>query len=398
LGSLWVERLVVKWFMVKKIFILILTLSAVSNAEVKHRGDAPPQDLPVSDQGSSARDYAKIAKIYTQGEDCSKVDKNRGYFLSKISDLPVWQRSVLEITASDFKNQVVPFECIQKAQMLPTKGIIDLRQCDKWNNRKKVPQACVSTHYSSVLYNTYNRVMDCFGIPPKELFALINHESRFQVNAVSGNSCAGVGQITGGAVETLNRPKNWQQFGAEVVAKNQAEHCQPIKYIMERPQLQMNFKDKNNRCEAISMPESPLMNLVYTAMNHTMNRKGIFELIEAHSKRLPRGFSPKEKERLITQLTSHAYNVGLGETKRIYRTYITNNTMTRDKLDLLNPNSGFNTFLRKKTRTGHAPGTIKDKRRRHEVSHYMASVSKDLKLIEGSDIEKGQCSDAQLYY
>jgi hypothetical protein len=384
------------------LFILsVLVVSAQSFAdEIKGTSNGGP-DEPASVAEPSGDE--SVRKIYTSGDNCSSPEfKGRDYFQKAIQALPSAQRSVLELTPTDFQNPIVPFECIQKAQrnffIDPEKKKVlnketgkyywtktAYRYCDAKVSMVEKRRPCVSTSYTAVLYNSFNGVMDCFGIPPKELFALINQESGFHINAMSPYSCSGLGQLSQGAVDTLNKPENWERYGRDVVNSSKSQFCEPVKYVLERPHVQMKLTG-SDRCQAISLPKNPDLNLIYTAMNYKLNHEKISARVDELRDYLPKDFTETDIERLKIQLTQLAHNAGINGIKGYFRSYVTHNKMTREKLDLTKRKTGFNLFLAK-----YYSGD------REQVSTYIPSMSEHVAQLE-TQSGKGSCQDLKTAY
>ena len=179
---------------------------------------------------------------------------------------------------------------------------------------QRLAKPCAAQDYVTVVYNSMVAVSNCLGVKPAELFGLVNQESGFHPNAISGTGCAGLGQLCGesGAIAAIN--KSHFKAYKKSVEESASASCKKIQQVgaMDTPMA----TSSQRRCERIAVEKKgqwifdPTKNWIYTMIYYQQNR------IEAE-KRLAkiRGFQALEaqkKEELIVMAAQWMHNGGPG--------------------------------------------------------------------------------------
>lgn len=135
----------------------------------------------------------------------------------------------------------------------------------------------------------------------RAMFQLMNHESGWNLNAVSGTSAGGMGQLTQSAIQHINR----EEFG-KIQARIQGSSDKSCKQL-----AQTNYQPMqgglSNACERVSMANgNPQLNMMYTMAHMKLVR----DQVEGHIERM--GLAPGVRTQLIDQMMVWGHNVGSG--------------------------------------------------------------------------------------
>jgi hypothetical protein len=129
---------------------------------------------------------------------------------------------------------------------------------------------CVTPEYAYSTYNSYVDVMDCLGIPQKELIPKLWNESHFHVNTYGGGEDAGVGQLTGDAIRDVIKQKfvdksiTELEFYRREVSQSEKPSCKRI--MAEESAWKAVSAEVSGRCGIMRPASSPLRNLLYTGI------------------------------------------------------------------------------------------------------------------------------------
>lgn len=130
--------------------------------------------------------------------------------------------------------------------------------------------ACVTPEYAYSTYNAYVDVMDCLDIPQKELLPKIWNESFFHVNAYGAGDDAGVGQLTGDAIQEVIKQKYADSEILEIEffkQEMQKAHKPSCDRILAEPSAWEVVSAQNSlRCGLMMPASSPLRNILYTGI------------------------------------------------------------------------------------------------------------------------------------
>ena len=160
-----------------------------------------------------------------------------------------------------------------EAKFSPTSSTF--RQCNSQGAMSRAIRPCISENYFKLVTNSFDIVSSCMmdymgpneSIAEQKLdvraaYAMINIESGFHVNAMSGTGAGGIGQLTANAItDTNNTEMKKVRFALE-------GHADPV-----CRQISHEFLDsaqpmrpaKGNSCDRVSISKgNPLLNMVYT--------------------------------------------------------------------------------------------------------------------------------------
>ncbi|MBL7542964.1 MAG: hypothetical protein JNL11_04065 [Bdellovibrionaceae bacterium] len=130
---------------------------------------------------------------------------------------------------------------------------------------------CVSEDYVSSVYNSYVDVMSCLDIPQTDLIPKLYNESGFHINTLGGGMDAGVGQLTGPAIASVQQlavfdgeNKTWLEMFKEEINKSDKPACRRVAKITSL--FSKIAVGSEQRCALIAAPENPLKNVLYAGI------------------------------------------------------------------------------------------------------------------------------------
>lgn len=171
---------------------------------------------------------------------------------------------------------------------------------------------CPTETYLNTIGNSYNSVLKCLNLKPKNLFAITAVESGFQINSVSlSGEDIGIGQITPIAHEDINR--DWDSY-IKMIEDGDNPNCSELKPFVRNMEA-LNQKS-NLICELTDMPENPIKNMLYLGFLQYRNNsyiKSIFEtsnISRRISTLIGRELTDSEEERIQEILIALSYNAG----------------------------------------------------------------------------------------
>lgn len=175
------------------------------------------------------------------------------------------------------QNAVIKPICIQMSMQMASSGLprSAFKSCNGDRYGSAVGPACVGENYFKLINNSFDTVSNCMKdfIAPGEseemqkldiraAYALINVESGFHVNAVSGTGAGGIGQFTSAAITDVNAnqiPAVKRALEADIgsvcsqVSSEFLKSSQPIR------------NNSNASCDRISLKNgNPVKNMIYT--------------------------------------------------------------------------------------------------------------------------------------
>lgn len=130
---------------------------------------------------------------------------------------------------------------------------------------------CVTEEYVTSVYSSYVDIMNCLDIPQRDLIPKLFNESGFHINTLGAGMDAGVGQLTGPAIASVQQVANfdgknmtWLEMFKEEISKSVKPSCQRI---AKMPGLFKKIStESSQRCGLIAVPENPLKNVLYTGI------------------------------------------------------------------------------------------------------------------------------------
>lgn len=198
----------------------------------------------------------------------------------------------------------------------------------------------------------------------RALFQLINHESGFVPNSVSSTEAGGMGQLTQGAIQHINR----EEFGTiqARIKSSSNPACQQLAKSEYRPMQGSTA----NGCERLALQNgNPQLNLMYS-MAHM---KLIYDQVAGQLDRA--GVSGAARTTLLHQLLVWGHNVGSGGMGEILRI-----SLSRHGASLRAGNVGaFLQAMQQDTASWHR---AKGQRDPAEPTRFLAKTQNDLASLE----------------
>lgn len=152
----------------------------------------------------------------------------------------------------------------------------------------------------------------CLGVNWREIFPMMAHESRFQLNVSSTTGAGGVGQLTGPGIADVNRA-----YFSDGATRLSASSFPQLKNAACQPLREMSRLDGSisNSCERISLPDNPLRSIAYGTLLFSLYKgesEGYYALAQLKSwaKYQPHRYSDADLKRLAPVLTYYMYNGG----------------------------------------------------------------------------------------
>lgn len=169
---------------------------------------------------------------------------------------------------------------------------------------------CVSKALVNLTYNSFIDVTSCLEINPKSLIPKLANESGMLINTLGSGLDAGIGQLTGVAIEETN--KYYDKFMLEIES-NAASNPACARILKYKSLLKKVSAEPSLRCGLIAPPENPLKNILYMAMLNRINTNTIrkkFENNDIQSKLNKLGLEQPNVNALIEAIALASYNAG----------------------------------------------------------------------------------------
>ncbi len=276
------------------------------------------QDDPqcVAPTGSAAT----AAEPWLEGrEDCAA---NQNYFEAAFSKYPETFRETRETSSTE-----VPRSCLSYMMRTTFDSKRDVRHTHFASCRTPTGmpyhgdfKACTTEQYVNIVYNTFGDVATCMGLPQKDLIPQLYNESSFQMNALGSRYDAGIGQITGPAIEAAN--------GFFAATKNQITSdssgaCRRIAPYVQA--LSPVSSSVEHRCELLEPPANPLENLIYTGIVYQLDlarAKDAFSAYDIAGLLARAGLPNADLGKLEEMIALLGYNSGAGKAPEYLLEYL----------------------------------------------------------------------------
>lgn len=232
--------------------------------------DLSSEVSPVTVLGSCQCKIGDSAENIIETEGASKCQKDRLYFQASLEKMdPLFLNTRTDKDGAEFPVACVGY--IMRTFMNATsKASRNYSYCAKATGQplRNKKTHCVTEEYVRSVYSSYVDVLDCLDIPQKELMPKLYNESGFHINTLGAGMDAGVGQLTGPAISSVQqisdfdgKNMSWLEMFKEEIAKSNKPSCQRIAKI---PNLFNKISvDAKQRCGLIAAPENPLKNILY---------------------------------------------------------------------------------------------------------------------------------------
>lgn len=271
------------------------------------------------------------------------------------------------------------------------------RQCTETGTLRQAFRPCISENYFKLINNSFEAVSTCMKqfISPgaseeaqkldvRAVYALVNVESGFHVNAMSGTGAGGIGQFTASAIQDVN--------------SNELDDVRITLEGSKNPlcsRLSMELLDsmepirpgKSQSCDRISLKNgNPMKNMIYTYAYLKGIKKDMDNVIFNH-KNYKNKFrmSDYDLNKIKRALMVWSHNTGPAGTwtpaKALLNTFYRGKTVTNADQFIQQMQQYMQKF---------PAGANKSSARRRETSHYFPSITKTLNDIEKS-VGGGSC-------
>lgn len=274
----------------------------------------------------------------------------------------------------------------------------NFKTCDAGGKLSTSYRPCISDNYFRIVQNSFDLVSSCMmgQISPSDTteeqkkdvraaYAMINIESGFHVNAMSGTGAGGIGQFTGSAITDVNNNEiNDVRFKLE---DSRNPLCVKMSHEM-LDSMQPMRADARNSCDRISVSRgNPMKNMIYTfaylkGVKKTMNRL-VFDH-KSYSQKFSK-LSETDLNKIKRAVMVWAHNSGNSGVWTPVKALL--NTAYRNK-PVTNPEEFINQLQQYMAKFP-ASANKSDSRRR-ETSRYFPEITKTLNQIE-TNVGGGSC-------
>ncbi|MGZ3745043.1 MAG: transglycosylase SLT domain-containing protein [Pseudobdellovibrionaceae bacterium] len=274
-------------------------------------------------------------------------------------------------------------------------GSKNFRECSAAGSTKAV-RPCISENYFKLINNSFDLVSACMKdiIAPEEsekskkldvraIYALINIESGFHINAMSGTGAGGIGQFTRAAIRDVNETQLDKIRSA--LEKHRNAQCRRMAAEILHSNTPMD--SGKSSCGRISIASgNPIKNMIYTfaylnGAKEDMNTT----IFENHYYKNKFALSEYDLNKIRRALMVWSHNTGPAGTwtpaKALLNTFYRRQKVTNADQFI----NQLQQYMQKFPSRAN-----KSNRRRNETSHYFPSITNTLNAIENS-IGGGSC-------
>lgn len=271
------------------------------------------------------------------------------------------------------------------------------RQCSPNNKMSSAFRPCISENYFKMITNSFNVVSTCLkeymspgasddmqNLDVRAAYAMINIESGFHVNAMSGTGAGGIGQLTGPAITDSNKSEMSKVRAALESHPNAA--CSALSHEFLDSAEPMRA-DKGASCDRISIKKgNPVLNMIYSYAYLKWSKNAMNRVV-LNDKRYKNKFkmSEYEKQKIQRALMVWSHNTGPAGTWTPAMTLL--NTVYRKK-PVTNADA-FISELQQYMKKFPARAN-KSSARRAETSKYFPGITNLLNQIE-TNVGGGSC-------
>ena len=273
----------------------------------------------------------------------------------------------------------------------------NFRQCSASSKMSSAFRPCISENYFKMITNSFNVVSTCLkdymspgasddmqNLDVRAAYAMINIESGFHVNAVSGTGAGGIGQMTGPAIVDSNKTEMSKIRAALEAHPNPA--CSELSHEFLDSKEPMRA-DKAASCDRISIKKgNPVLNMIYTYAYLKWSKNAMSRVV-LNDKRYKNKFkmSDYEKQKIQRALMVWSHNTGPAGTWTPAMTLL--NTVYRNKP--VTSSDEFINELQQYMKKFPARAN-KSAARRTETSKYFPGITNLLNQIE-TNVGGGSC-------
>jgi hypothetical protein len=271
------------------------------------------------EDADSARTISSLPNEAVQSRYAFELCRNekKNYLEADILRMP---QEYTQDHTSEYR-QFIPMKCIQFAQR-QFHG--SFARCEDEDSKPAATsqRPCMTESYSTLAYNAYHDVMDCFNLDPKEFYLQIMIESGFHVNAFNRTGFdSGIAQFTGNGIKRIANSDRIERTH-RILLESSRRSCQRIASIVGSFDITSFVVAK--RCAMISLPRNPyrgmLFNYLHTMLDEIDLRRELDQEISQNYGDMQSSFTDKIRRQLVYL----AYNRGMTGMKRVLTGYIEN--------------------------------------------------------------------------
>ncbi|WP_246845117.1 transglycosylase SLT domain-containing protein [Bdellovibrio sp. NC01] len=324
---------------------------------------------------------------------CSATDKN-GYMEKSLSDASLSNSMIGRLIRRPVRpDSIIKPICMQMSMELGRSALprSSFKGCSKEGYGAATGAACVSENYFKLMNNSFDLVSTCMKdfigagesedmkkLDVRAVYALVNVESGFHMNAVSGTGAGGIGQFTSAAIKDVNVNE------LPAVRNSLESNANPVcgRMSMEFLDSMQPIKDAASKsCERISLKNgNPVKNMIYTfaylrGVKKDMDRS-IFKNKEYSKKfKLSEYDLAKVKRAMMVWSHNTGSNGTLTPTKALLRTLYRNKPVTNADAFI----AQLQQYMQK-----YPAGANATTARRRETSSYFPKITNLLNQIENN--------------
>ena len=284
--------------------------------------------IPENQTKDKAREPASTYSPPLRFETCSDGSE-RNYLVDQILAMPpeYYQKAHYGDWSSN-----IPMRCVQVAQRNYGGGFALCAGPSAAPKAAKL-KPCMSEAYTTLTYNAYQDVMDCFNLDPKDFFLQIMIESGFHVNAFNKKGKdSGITQFTGNGLQRI-AANNLVERTRTILLESSRPSCQRISSVVGS--FDSGAFEVKNRCSVIALPRNPYRAMFFNYL-HTMLDQISVESIVDDIPEIKNVMNDKIKRNLVYL----AYNRGLTGARRLLDGYVKSrkavgHEIVSDDLDLV---------------------------------------------------------------
>lgn len=255
-------------------------------------------------------------------------DKN-GYLKNQLDNISQQNGILGKLLRSPIStNSIIKPACIQASLRAgSTNSPKRFQSCgDSGGYGNAVGPACINESYFKLINNSFDLVSKCMKdflsqsddeaskvLDVHAIFSLVNYESGFHVNAVSGRRAGGIGQLTPAAITDVNvtQMSSLRKF----LANHSNNECQELSQEFLNSDAPMKSKT-SEACGRISLKDgNPIKNMIYTVAYLRSIKQSLDHQIfrdKNYSKKF--NLSSSDMDRIRRALMLWAHNAGPGGT------------------------------------------------------------------------------------
>lgn len=246
--------------------------------------------------------------------------------------------------------------------------------------KNPIQRACASQNNVGSVTAAFEVASRCLGVDKNEVFALINHESGFNSNAVSATSCAGFGQLCGGTSNAIAEINQTSFDDMLSKLKSGKPECQALAKRMTDTKgvtEKMSYNPAAS-CERIGKTDKagnwiydPTRNVVYTLAYYLNNKSNTAKTLNS----IPKFRDIKDplvKNDILTTIAFLQHNAGPGSTKAMAVTFLKSYPKSFSNFEEFY--TAFTNYINKHP--------SKNWVQRKEAQAYLGKIRKDLEKID----------------